>query len=89
MARNHKQEKTFNALGSVMSILQDSPCCLYSRRKNFTQPHTLPFRKVSEVGQKVKEGWGRVQADKQQMKGWAEGDRRVECGPHRRDATRL
>lgn len=23
------------------------------------------------------------------MKGWAEGDERVECGPHMRDTTRL
>lgn len=72
-----------------MSILQNSPCCLHTRRKNFTQAHTLPFGKVSEVGRRARERCGRVQADKQEMKGWAEGDGRVECGPHRRDTTRL
>lgn len=59
------------------------------RRKNFTQTHTIPFRKASEAGRRVKERGGRVQADKQVMKEWAEGDGRVECGPCRRDITRF
>lgn len=71
------------------SILQNCPCYLLTRRKNFTQAHTLPFRKASEAGRRVKERGGRVQADKQVMKGWAEGDGRVECGPCRRDITRF
>lgn len=62
-------KQNLSALGSVMSILQNSPCCLHKRRKHFTQVQTVPFRKASEVERRVKERCGTVQADKQEIKG--------------------
>lgn len=57
-------EQNFNALASVISILQNNPCCLHTRRKQFTQAQTVPLRKASELGRRVKERCGTVQADK-------------------------